>query len=363
MHEHAARNASSDSTTPTLGHILFGLYLWEWFISLGFEWDFIIGKKRLRWPMFFYFVNRYLLLGHFISSMILWNSKGQEHPINCNVVYAFMRFFGKGALAFASINLALRTIAVWERNKYVTTGLALIMLGEFSIIFLDVRDVLKSSRWSVQGHVCVNGSKNDWLRIVFLISMSFDLLVLGLNVYKIGIKTAAFTRYCRERRRERSILRLTYLVLSQGIVYFFVAFCVNAAAFIVVTLPGLRNTNASRTYALPAYVLSTIVACRAVRALTKSGSHFENLPVLSNDPAFDISIGVGSNPGPTRASFLPSIGGKLSTEDLENKQIEVTEPSARETRSDYLKELKVVPRIPLESDDKHHSPKRAQDFV
>lgn len=106
----------------------------------------------------------------------------------------------------------------------------------------------------------------------------------------------------------------------------------------------------------------------------------KKISVLSNDPAFDISIGVGSNPGPTRASFLPSIGGKLSTEDLENKQIEVnlqqsqllqsltffnqvTEPSARETRSDYLKELKVVPRIPLESDDKHHSPKRAQDFV
>jgi hypothetical protein len=53
---------------------------WEWFLSLDFDWEFISGKKKFRWPMvfpfpilfptathpltyqIFYFANRYLLL-------------------------------------------------------------------------------------------------------------------------------------------------------------------------------------------------------------------------------------------------------------------------------------------------------------
>lgn len=57
-------------------------YRWEWFCSIEFDWDFVTGKKRFRWPMvccvessffsrhwcsllllqIFYFAGRYLLL-------------------------------------------------------------------------------------------------------------------------------------------------------------------------------------------------------------------------------------------------------------------------------------------------------------
>ena len=58
---------------------------WEWIISLGFEWDFITGKRRLRWPMvrfvpqgtlkctedihtqLLYFANRYVCLVFMIA--------------------------------------------------------------------------------------------------------------------------------------------------------------------------------------------------------------------------------------------------------------------------------------------------------
>ena len=32
-------------------HITHVLGSWEFFISLGFEWDFITGRKRFRWPL------------------------------------------------------------------------------------------------------------------------------------------------------------------------------------------------------------------------------------------------------------------------------------------------------------------------
>ncbi|KIM46553.1 hypothetical protein M413DRAFT_65449, partial [Hebeloma cylindrosporum] len=45
-----------------LMHSVAAIYMYEWLISLDFEWDFISGKKRFRWPMIFYFLNRYCLL-------------------------------------------------------------------------------------------------------------------------------------------------------------------------------------------------------------------------------------------------------------------------------------------------------------
>jgi hypothetical protein len=39
-------------------HVLLGIYVYEWFITLPFDWDFISGKKHFRWPMSFYFANR-----------------------------------------------------------------------------------------------------------------------------------------------------------------------------------------------------------------------------------------------------------------------------------------------------------------
>jgi len=34
-----------------LSHVLLGIYVWEFCISLDFEWDFITRKKRFRWPL------------------------------------------------------------------------------------------------------------------------------------------------------------------------------------------------------------------------------------------------------------------------------------------------------------------------
>ena len=37
---------------------------WEWFISLDFEWSFITGKRKFRWPMVLIWINRSLRTLH-----------------------------------------------------------------------------------------------------------------------------------------------------------------------------------------------------------------------------------------------------------------------------------------------------------
>ncbi|KAJ6475944.1 hypothetical protein C8R47DRAFT_985564 [Mycena vitilis] len=43
-------------------YALIGLYIWEWLTSLDFDWDYLLRKRQFRWPMIFYFLNRYCLL-------------------------------------------------------------------------------------------------------------------------------------------------------------------------------------------------------------------------------------------------------------------------------------------------------------
>ncbi|KAL0958093.1 hypothetical protein HGRIS_000266 [Hohenbuehelia grisea] len=43
-------------------HALSGLYIWELFISLDFDWQYITLARPLKWSMVFYFANRYCML-------------------------------------------------------------------------------------------------------------------------------------------------------------------------------------------------------------------------------------------------------------------------------------------------------------
>ncbi|KAF5310563.1 hypothetical protein D9619_008199 [Psilocybe cf. subviscida] len=54
-------------------HTLLGLYIWEWVVSLPFDWQYLSGKKTFRWPLAFYFLNRYCLLFALIGIAIALN--------------------------------------------------------------------------------------------------------------------------------------------------------------------------------------------------------------------------------------------------------------------------------------------------
>jgi len=67
-------------------HTLLGLYIWEFFTSLPFDWDFISGKKKFRWPLIFYFAGRYFLLFALIGIAIALNV---TKPVNCQALYTY----------------------------------------------------------------------------------------------------------------------------------------------------------------------------------------------------------------------------------------------------------------------------------
>ncbi|KAF9482278.1 hypothetical protein BDN70DRAFT_875194 [Pholiota conissans] len=237
-----------------LMHSLLGLYAYEWFISLDFEWDFITGRKKFRWPMIFYFANRYLLLFAMIGIAISFDMTTE---FNCQTLYTFNQLAGDAAIGLASINLSIRTMAIWNLNKYVVGGLILIILGHWSLILQGVQ---LTAVW-VDGAGCqIIKTNNKILAAIFIYSMCFDLTVLLLNLYKLLGKGAGVASNLTSRSR------LVHMIFADGLIFFIVAFLANliATVFMILSL----NSIMSVIFNVPAAVASTIVACRAVRRLT-----------------------------------------------------------------------------------------------
>jgi hypothetical protein len=161
-------------------HAIIGLYLWEFVTSLDFEWDLITRRKSFKWPLVrpphrsrfrnitdvfrnrcstllaataswepsseckricdeavvspltFCIVLRVSIL-HRMCSMFSACQCPHLYPrptVNCQALYSYNQFMGDAAVGFASINLALRVIAIYKQDKRVIAVLVLAILGQ-----------------------------------------------------------------------------------------------------------------------------------------------------------------------------------------------------------------------------------------
>ncbi|KLO19300.1 hypothetical protein SCHPADRAFT_69062 [Schizopora paradoxa] len=257
-----------------LMHALLGVYLWEFAISLDFDVDFLLGRKQFRWPLIFYFAGRYSLLFALIGIAIALNVTVE---INCQALYVFNQVFGNAAIGFASINLSLRTIAVYSQSYLITIPLVLLILGHWSLL---LHGLLITAQWIPGTGCAITKTNNTVLAATFCYGMSFDAIVLALTAWKLlsgtqgGVTAGVLgaiglgaSSQGSGRRRGPGRSRLVKLIFGDGLIFFIVAFLSN----LIATIFMLLNLNAvlSIIFNVPAAIASTIVASRAVRRLTQ----------------------------------------------------------------------------------------------
>ncbi|KAI1794437.1 hypothetical protein LXA43DRAFT_883692 [Ganoderma leucocontextum] len=232
-------------------HTLLGLYLWEFVTSLPFDWQYLIGKRKFKWPLIFYFAGRYFLLFALIGMYVLTNV--WLLPVNCQALYTYNQIFGNATIGLASINLSLRTMAVWSQAWYIVFPLVCVILGHWSLL---LHGVLLKAAWVADQGCAITQTSNTILAATFIYTMCFDFTVLTLTAVKLGVVNPA--------RRDRS--KIVKLIFDDGLIYFMVAFGANviATTFMLVNLNAVMSIIAN----VPAAVASTIVACRVVRRLT-----------------------------------------------------------------------------------------------
>ncbi|KAK7689708.1 hypothetical protein QCA50_006347 [Cerrena zonata] len=230
-----------------LVHALAGLYFWEVAVSWEFEWAFLVGKKKFHWPMIFYFLGRYFQLFCIIGLLIVVNNTSGN--LNCQAIFTFAQLTGQAVIGFASLNLAIRAMVVWYWKRYIVIPLILIILGHWALLMQGVKIQVNSTP---QGCAVVD-SHSITLPVTFAYTMSLDLCVLLLTTYQLVI--------VRGRRTQ-----LMNLLFTDGLVYFGFAFLVNLPATIFMFLN--LNPFMSVLFGFPTTVVSTVIACRAVRRLS-----------------------------------------------------------------------------------------------
>ncbi|KAI6029629.1 hypothetical protein PISMIDRAFT_95634 [Pisolithus microcarpus 441] len=235
-------------------HTLFGVYLWEVVTSLKFDWQFISGRKRFRWPLGFYFAGRYCLLFALVGILI---SLDVTEPVNCQALYTFNQVCGNAAIGLASVNLSLRTIAVWSQNRVIVCLLVAVMLGQWSFL---LHGILLEAKW-LNGACVIASTNNQILAISFIYTMAFDFLVLCLAGWKLAYPAGGRSK-------------LVKLIFGDGLIYFVIAFLSNliATTFMLLNLNAVMSIIAN----VPAAIACTIAACRVVRRL----ANFETINTL-----------------------------------------------------------------------------------
>ncbi|KIK68478.1 hypothetical protein GYMLUDRAFT_237528 [Collybiopsis luxurians FD-317 M1] len=278
-------------------HVLLGLYIWEWFTSLDFDWSYIRGRKQFRWPLIFYFLNRYCLLFALIGITI---SLDVTTEINCQALYTFNSCFGNAAIGLASINFSLRTMAVWSQRWYIVIPLVLVILGHWSLL---LHGILIHAAYDPDTKACIiTDTDNKLLAATFIYTMCFDFTVLSLTAWKLVINAPSSKVMGRSK--------LVVLIFGDGLIYFFIAFLSNllATTFMILDLNPVMSIIAN----VPSAIASTTVACRAVRRLalfTSSGPEMFAY-VLSLDP---IRRSHFVSPSTTQASTLAFRSNSKST--------------------------------------------------
>lgn len=109
--------------TVKLIHIFGGIYIWEWVTTAQFEWEVFTGRRRFRWSFLAYELCRTLCLASIIAVMIGFNL---THQFNCEGWFRALLVFSYFAIAFSSLLILLRGVAIWGRSLGVLVFTALV---------------------------------------------------------------------------------------------------------------------------------------------------------------------------------------------------------------------------------------------
>lgn len=168
-------------------HCLDGIFLWDFVTSLGFEWDYITGKKKFRWTLLLYSFSRIGALGNAICNIVGFNV---THQMNCQQWIVWNLILAYTSFACASALIALRVVAIWRHN-YVVTGLT-IGMWLTNVGFLLYGIITVRSSWSPELHGCaLENTFQSRDNITVTVATDFAQLIIML----IGLLRSRQTKY------------------------------------------------------------------------------------------------------------------------------------------------------------------------
>ncbi|KAI0044003.1 hypothetical protein FA95DRAFT_324274 [Auriscalpium vulgare] len=249
-----------------LEHALAGLYIWEYFTNLHYEWDFVSGKRKWLWTLSIYSSCRFCCLIYTILNVIGMDA---TREINCQSWIQATTAFTALAMALAALLIVLRIAAIWDRNRIVTVLASIIWIvsGGFWI-----REIIRSrGTWNAVGGGCIDllTVRGQPMGVISFVSDASLLIIMLLGLLLRG---------------ESSRFGIWRMLYHQGLIWLGMA---TIAELPVILLYQNINDVWNLMFQTPALLIMVIGATRMYRSLTNYANKTEissGLPVAASGP-------------------------------------------------------------------------------
>ncbi|KAI0270473.1 hypothetical protein BC834DRAFT_516165 [Gloeopeniophorella convolvens] len=262
--------AQETLATIKFWHVVDGFFIWEFIITLNYEWSIIRGRRPYRWTIWVYSLTRVATLMSVILNMVGFDV---THKMNCQLRVVGELVFAYTAFAAASLLIVLRIVAIWDRHK-IALALAAAAWGT-NVGFL-IHGVTKArSAWVPEQSTCAfldtYSTRNN-----ILVTFVTDIVLLAIML--VGL--------LRVQQRGGSLLGLGRLLWKQGLIWFLVATVAEATPTVFICLN--LNDPMNIMFQVPSLIVMSIAATQMYRQLTDFASmHLTQDSLRSAGPAVE----------------------------------------------------------------------------
>lgn len=189
--------------TVKLVHVFGGIYIWEWVSTVPFEWEVFTGQRRFRWSFIAYELCRTMALAAIITLFAGFNL---THHFNCEGWFRALLVFSYLGVAFSSLLILLRGVAIWGRSLTVLVFTASVWLCNIGTSIFTIMQ--GSIVWAPALKTCLITKTT---RFRWGITVNFITDVTLLTVMFAGVLN---------KRNTTGLWRVLYI---QGLLWIFVA--------------------------------------------------------------------------------------------------------------------------------------------
>jgi len=247
-----------------LYHALDSLYLWEFFVTLEYEWSVFRGHRPYRWSIWIYSLTRIATLVAVILNIV---GLDVTTVIDCQFWITLELAFGYLAFVTASLLMVLRVIAIWNKNRVVVV--IALSVWVINIGFLIQGTARLGSVWDLAQERCVvhNTESNKPNIIVTLITDIILLLIMLVGLLRI-------------RRQGGGTFGLGQLLWKQGVIWLLLATFAEVTPVVFISLD--LNDPLNLMFQVPSMTIMSIAATRMYRSLSDFAS--DSTEVLLDGP-------------------------------------------------------------------------------
>jgi len=201
-----------------------GVFIYDYLLMLHSEIK-LIWFSRWSYTKFLFLALRYMSFAQIF--LALHNQTFLNlTPEICNVTYPVKVWFTMLQMIFAEIILAIRTWAVWNRNKLVGVGLTALIIASLVLQCVVLNGFINSLRYAsapyrgFRGCFITYSDRVLWINFTLLTAVEATCLVL--------MTISAFRSY-----RQGNIGRFSLIVHRDGILYYIYLLCISLTNLVV----------------------------------------------------------------------------------------------------------------------------------